>query len=185
MRTVLRALRHDQVPFCVIGAAALAARGLPRMTRDLDVVVIVDDAPAAWAALEGAGLAAATPKGSEETPEAMVTFVDPRSAVEVDLLVSRGDPEATVIDQASDALLFGTPAKVAELEHLLVLYLYSNQPKHIGDFATIVQSKRADLAKTERFVADVHPEMLSELRERIRSSIELKPPLPRPPPRKR
>ena len=37
VRRALASLAKAEVPHCVIGATALAARGLPRMTRDLDV----------------------------------------------------------------------------------------------------------------------------------------------------
>src|SRR5262245_13525159 len=43
VRRVLAALRDADVPYCVIGATALAVRGLPRMTRDLDIAVLIDD----------------------------------------------------------------------------------------------------------------------------------------------
>ncbi|MBM4362918.1 MAG: hypothetical protein FJ104_09580, partial [Deltaproteobacteria bacterium] len=181
VRRALSAMRRARVPFCVIGASALAVRGLPRMTRDLDLVVLVDDAVAAWAALEGCGLEASTPKGTAEDPEAMVVFVDPKSGVEVDLLVAAGDPEATVLDEAPLAVLFGARAPVAELEHLLLLYLYSNQPKHLGDFAAIVQSRRADLGRVERLLADIHPEMLPALGSRLRAALEPAPAPARPP----
>src|SRR3990167_2160644 len=42
-RAALNALRAARVPFSVIGATALAVRGFPRMTRDLDVVVGIED----------------------------------------------------------------------------------------------------------------------------------------------
>jgi hypothetical protein len=155
------------------------------MTRDLDLVVMLDDASATWAVLEGAGLVAVTPTGTEEDPEPMVTFVDPLTKVEVDLLVAAGDPEATVIEQATRAPVFGTSAPVAELEHLLLLYLYSNQPRHAADFTTIVRSGKADLQHVERLVSDTHPEMRSELVERVREARKVKPAPKRPPPRKR
>lgn len=96
VRCALAALNRAEVPYCVIGATALAVRGLPRMTRNLDVAVLLDDAPAAWDALRGAGLEASTPTGSREEPESMVVFVDGKSGVEVDLLAAAGDPEALV-----------------------------------------------------------------------------------------
>jgi len=155
------------------------------MTRDLDIVVMLDDAPAAWEALDvGAGLVAATPVGTPENPESMVTFVDPKTKVEVDLLVAAGDPEATVLAQATEALVFGERAPVAELEHLLLLYLYSNQPRHIGDFATIVQSGKVDLARAEQLLRLTHPEMLSDFAVRVRASRELPPAPKRPSPRR-
>ena len=186
VRRALKAMRASGVRFGVIGATALAVRGLPRMSRDLDLVVLLDDADAAIAALEAGGLRASTPTHEEDgAPEAMIVFVDPSTDVEVDLLVASGDPEATVVAEALPALVFGEEAPVASLEHLLLLYLYSNQPRHLGDFAAIVQRGRVDLQRVERTLADMHPEMLPELRRRVAQAQSPPPPPPRPPGRRR
>jgi len=184
VRRTLRTLSKARVPHCVVGATALAVRGLPRMTRDLDVAVFMEDAPKAWKALAGAALRASTPTGSADDPEPMVVFVDRKTGVEVDLLVAAGDPEATVIDEAPSASVFGVRAPVATFEHLLLMYLYSNEPKHIGDFAAIIRSGRADLVQVERVLRGMHPEMLPEWRRRL---LEAKSPRPAPrrPPRRR
>jgi hypothetical protein len=178
VRRVLKAMEGSGVPYCVVGATALAVRGLPRMTRDLDLVVMIDDGERAIEALRGAGLRAETPVGSTTDPEPMVVFVDPATKVEVDLLVAAGEPEATVCEEAPRTTVFGVLGPVATLEHLLLLYLYSNQPKHLGDFAAIVTSTRADLAQVERKLELIHPEMLGEWRKRVREAQE---PPPRPP----
>ena len=185
VRRALTALKGSGAPFCVVGATALAVRGLPRMTRDLDVVVMIDDAATAIESLRSAGLRAVTPLGTAEEPEPMIVFVDPATAVDVDLLVAAGDPEATALDEARPATVFGVEAPVATLESLLLLYLYSNQPKHLGDFAAIVTSGRADLGVAERTLADIHPEMLDEWRRRVRLSQQPPPAPPRPAPRRR
>lgn len=185
VRRALAAMKRARIPYCVVGATALAVRGLPRMTGDLDLVVMVDDAERAVGALHGAKLTAQTPVGGAGDPEPMIVFVDPATGVEVDLLVAAGDPEATVCDEAPAALVFGAEAPVATLEHLLLLYLYSNQPKHLGDFAAIVQSKRADLGLAERKLAEMHPEMLGEWRRRMEAALRPPPPPARPAPRKR
>lgn len=150
------------------------------MTADLDLVVMRDDARRAIEVLRGAGFRPATPLGEEADPEAMIVFVDPVSRADVDLLVAAGDPEATVVEEAPEAVVFGHRARVATLEHLLLLYLYSNQPKHIGDFAAIVQSGRADLARAERALAMMHPEMLGDWRRRVDQALSPPPPPPRP-----
>ena len=155
------------------------------MTRDLDLVVLVDDAKNAIAALRAAGLRASTPVGSRDNPEPMIVFVDPMTGVDVDLLVAAGDPEAVVIEEAPRAKVFGRMAPVATLEHLLLLYLYSNQPKHIGDFAAIVQSGRARLPTVERTLAKMHAEMLPEWKSRVRLALSPPPAPARPPARKR
>lgn len=185
VRKALGAMKRARIPYCVVGATALAVRGLPRMTRDLDLVVLVDDAPRAVRALQAAKLSAETPVGAPGDPEPMIVFVDPATEVEVDLLVAAGDPEATVCDEATSAPVFGTEARVASLEHLLLLYLYSNQPKHLGDFAAIVQSERADLGLAERKLAGMHPEMLGEWKRRVEAALRPPPAPARPAPRKR
>ena len=185
VRRALRAMEASGVHYSVIDATALAVRGLPRMTRHLDLVVSAEQAPEARRALAAAGLEARTPVGTQDEPEPMVVFVDPRTEVEVDLLAAVGDPEATVIDEATRAEVFGVSAPVASLEHLLLMYLYSNQPKHLGDFAAIVGSGLADLAQTERLLAGMHAEMLPDWRRRVADAKSPPAPPPRPPRRGR
>ncbi|MEI6235691.1 MAG: hypothetical protein WCT04_21760 [Planctomycetota bacterium] len=171
VRRAVKAMESSGVAYCVIGAAALAARGLPRMTRDVDVVVLCDDAEAAIASLRKAGFVPGSPVGRPGTIESMIIFVDPKTRVDVDLLIAEGQPEASAIFDASPLSLFGATARVSTLEHLLLLYLYSNQPKHLGDFASIVQSGKADVAKAERILFDMHPEMLNDFRVRVKSAL--------------
>jgi hypothetical protein len=185
VRRSVRALEKSGIRYAVIGATALAVRGLPRMTRDLDLVVMIDDAPRAIAALLGAKLRAETPTGTEDDPEPMIVFVDDATGVAVDLLIASGDPEATVVDEAPVAKVFGANGRVATAEHLLLLYLYSNQPKHVGDFAAIVTSPAVDLREAERKVLAMHPEMVAEWRRRVREAQSPPPAPPKPPPRPR
>jgi hypothetical protein len=114
-KRALEALRDAEVPHAVIRAAALAARGLPRMTRDLDVVVVFEDAFDALRALGAAGFESAAPIDWDADPEAMYV----------------------------------------------------------------------DLTNVERYLADVHPEMLSTLKERVDSARHPPPTPPRPPRRAR
>ncbi len=183
-RRALRALARAEVPYALVGAAALAVRGLPRMTRDLDVVVLLEDAFAAIGALEAAGFRSITPVVRSEAPEPMYVLKD-REANEVDLLVAAGEPESTVVAEAPEASAFGVSARVASLEHLALMYLYSNQPRHLGDLARIVTETDIDLAAVERYLTDVHPEMLPVLHERVRLARQPAPSPARPPRRKR
>src|SRR5205823_3837171 len=92
-------------------------------------------------------------------------------------LVAGGEPESTIIAEAPRADVFGARPKVATLEHLLLMYLYSNRPKHLGDFARIVVEAKPDLREVERYLADVHPEMLPTFRSRVQAA---KSPAPAP-----
>jgi len=110
----------------------------------------------------------------------MYVLVHREPRVEVDLLVAFGEPEHTVIEESRRKQVFGVLAPVAHLEHLLLMYLYSSEPKHVGDFASIVRSGRADLGHVERLLSEIHPEMLGELRRRIREARTPPPAPPRP-----
>jgi hypothetical protein len=183
VRRALRALNDADVPYAVIGATALAVRGLPRMTKDLDVVVVREDAWQAFDALQEAGFRSVAPANREEAPEPMYVML--RAQGEVDLRVAFAEPESTVVAEARRAKVFGVFAPVATLEHLVLMYLYSNQPRHLGDFARIVTETEVNLPDVERYLAEVHPEMLGVLQGRVRAARNPAAPPARPPRRKR
>jgi hypothetical protein len=131
--------------------------------------------------LEAAGFRSAAPLDRER--EAM--YVLARGTGEVDLLVASGEPESSVIAEATRTLLFGVRAPVAKLEHLVLMYLYSNQPRHQGNLARIVTETKVDLSEVERYLADVHPEMLHALRARVEAARHPPPAPPRPTRRRR
>jgi len=181
-RRALRAL--EDLPHALVGAAALAVRGLPRMTRDVDVVVLVEDAFDALDALRKSGFESVTPVRRHEDPEPMYVLQERKGGGEVDLLVAAGEPESTVVAEAPRAKAFGVEAPVATLEHLLLMYLYSNQPRHLGDFARIVTEGAPDLPWVESYLCEVHPEMLTTFQERVRLAKSPAPAPPRPPRRR-
>jgi hypothetical protein len=178
-RRALRALNGADVPFAVIGATALGVRGLPRFTADLDVVVAREDA---LTALDRAGFAADPAIEPDSEPEALYVLRHGRGSV--DVLIASAEPESTVIAEAKRATVFGIEAPVATLEHLVLMYLYSNQPRHLGDLARIVVETPVDLALVERYLADVHPEMLPVLKGRVHEARHPAPAPPRPPRRR-
>ena len=178
-RRVLRTLGESKVPYALVGATALAVRGLPRMTRDVDVLVLIEDAFAALDALQEAGFRSLTPIVRDAQPEPMYVLKDKRGG-EVDVHIAAGEPESTVVAEAPRATAFGVRARVATLEHLVLMYLYSNQARHLGDLARIVTETSVDLAAVERYLSEVHPEMLPVLRERVEMARHPAPPPPRP-----
>ena len=109
------------------------------------------------------------PPSYADQSDPMIVLVDPTHVVEVDVLIAAGNPEALIISTAPRAKIFGAMAPVATLEQLLLLYLYSNQPRHLGDFASIVQFPGVNLAEATRMLAEIHPEMLKVFRKRIKA----------------
>lgn len=119
------------------------------------------------------------PIGSAALSEPMYVMTSPEGT-DVDVLVAAGEPESSVIAEAELASVFGVQTPVASLEHLLLMYLYSNQLKHLGDFARIVTEGEPDLVAVERYLSDVHPEMLGAFRDRVRDARTPRPAPDRP-----
>ena len=183
VKRALTALNLTELPYAVIGATALGVRGLPRFTADLDLVVYREDAFEALDVLGAAGFSTSVDIDPEGEPEA--PYVMRRGKGSVDLLVASAEPESTVIAEATRTLVFGVDSPVATLEHLVLMYLYSNQPRHLGDLARIVVETDVDVSRVERYLADVHPEMLSVLSERVHAARHPAPGPQRPARRKR
>lgn len=184
-RKAIDCLNQAEIPYAVVGATALAVRGLPRHTQDLDVVVLAENAHDALRALGAVGFRSLTPVKLDEDPEPMYVLTRPRGKGEVDILVSWSEPESTIIAEAPRARVFGIEAPVATLEHLLLMLIYSNQPRHEGDFARIVTDTDVDLAWVDQYLSDVHPEMREVLHARVERARNPAPAPSKPPRRRR
>lgn len=181
IRKAVAALDRSRVPYAVAGAVALGARGCVRMTLDLDVVVLADDAETALRTLARAGFRGETELEADEV-EPQYVLIDPATGMGVDVLVGFGEPEVSLVREATRIQLSGTRAQVARREHLLIQYLYSNQPRHLGDFAALVQQGRVSLSRVRALVAKMHPEMVPTLLARWEAAAN-PPPAPERPPR--
>jgi hypothetical protein len=104
----------------------------------------------------------------DEDPEPMYVML--RAQGEVDLLIASAEPESTVVAEAKLAKVFAVFAPVATLEHLALMDLCSNRPRHLGDFARIVTETEVNLLDAERHLSEVHPEMLGVMQERVRGA---------------
>lgn len=181
MRKALTALEASGVGYAVSGAVALGLRGSVRTTLDLDVVVLADEVPTTLETLSSAGFEVPAVDESDLEPQYIVR--DPETDVTVDVLVGFGEPEVSLIAEATVMQAAGVEARVARPEHLLISYLYSNQPRHLGDFASVAQSGQVTLAQLRGILSDTHPEMLPVLQERWDQAISPPPAPPRPTPR--
>lgn len=166
IRRAVRALERAEVRYAVTNGIALGARGYVRTTLDLDLLVSVDDLGDALAALTRAGFTGASL--DEDEPEPQYVLDDPKTDATVDLLVGFGEPELSLLRGATRVRLGGLRPRVARPEHLLLSYLYSNQPRHLGDFASLVQGGKLDRAKVRALLGELHPEMLATFDRRWR-----------------
>lgn len=184
IKKAVRALERARVRYAVTGAVALAARGCVRTTLDVDLLVPVDELAAALEALGQAGFEGAQELDPED-PEPQYALEDPTTGASVDLLVGFGEPELSLLRGATRVMLAGIRPRVARREHLLLGYLYSNQPRHLGDFAALVQQGKLERARVRALLRELHPEMLPLFERRWDAAANPPPPPSRPAPRRR
>ncbi len=106
-----------------------------------------------------------------------------RFTADLDVVVAREDAFAalTALDDAG----FAADPTIEPDAEPEAMYVMRNQPRHLGDLARIVLETTVDLALVERYLAEVHPEMLGVLKDRVEAARHPAPAPPRPPRRRR
>jgi hypothetical protein len=99
---VQRVLDSLNAPYALIGGHALAARGYPRFTVDIDLLTaasrVLERAP--WAALERDGASVDPRRGDHDDPLGGVVHIVLADMTDVDVIVAKWQWEADVIDRA-------------------------------------------------------------------------------------
>ena len=136
-------LRERQVPFAVIGAAAMASYGVSRSTRDIDLLV-VDRAclePGAWAALERGGMRVDIHRAGAQDPlEGVVRAASDRGDFPVDVVVGRERWQREILGRARPGTVDGVSVPVATAADLILLKLYAVSSLDAWDVEQLLQS---------------------------------------------
>jgi len=137
MKASAAALRDSGIPFALSGGFAAWARGGPASLHDVDLVIRAEDADAALAALEAAGMR------TERPPEGWLVkaWYDD---VLVDLIHSPSGYEVDedLLGQAEEITVDGMPMPVLPITDVLVSKLRSLNERRL-DFEGLLQITRA------------------------------------------
>ena len=140
------------MPHCLIGAAALAAHGVSRSTRDLDLLVVGPAAleDATWATLEAAGVSVDVRRGEPDDPLAGVVRLEAAEESAIDVVVGRAAWQRSVVERARPVQLDDLELPVAEAPDIILLKLYAGGPQDLWDIQQLL-----DTAEGEQVEADV------------------------------
>jgi hypothetical protein len=156
LAAVVSVLGRAGIPCALIGAAALAVRGVARSTFDLDLLTTDVRAldPDAWRSLSAAGVSVAVRRGDAADPLAGVVRIDSPGERTVDVIVGRGGWQEAVTGRAEPIVIEGATIPVARASDLILLKLYAGgsqdawdieQLLATGDRDTLVAAVNADL----------------------------------------
>lgn len=154
LERVSRRLDDEGIGHALIGAAALAARGVARSTYDVDVLTTDAAVLTAelWKPLAQAGVAVDVRRGDADDPLRGVVRIELSGERPVDVVVGRWAWQARAVARA-EASGSGRPPIVTASD-LVLLKLYAGGTQDLWDVRALLELDGAD-----RLIADVEADL--------------------------
>jgi hypothetical protein len=159
----------------VIGAAALAAHGVPRATADLDLLVVdarcLDDS--IWGELRESGIGVEVRRGDATDPLAGVIRLTAEGEPGVDLIVGRDGWQRDLLRRAKPARIEDASVPLVEAADLVLLKLFAGGPQDAWDVDQLLEVDGAIAPQVEARLADLPrecAELWASIRRQRRSS---------------
>jgi hypothetical protein len=165
LEPVTRVLDAAAIPYALIGAHAMAARGYPRFTTDIDLLTAdtrVLDA-ATWVPLSEGGALIDRRRGDHDDPLAGVVRIVLADGTNVDVVVGRWPWERELVGRAEPMTVLGVTIGVPSTGDLILLKLAAGGYLDLHDAAALLA-----LAGRERVIADVESR-LGDVRPDVRT----------------
>lgn len=150
LRALSDVLQARALRWYVFGAQAVAVRGAPRATQDVDVTVEVPraDLGALVDALAAQGLRHRYPELAGRLLEASAVLpLVHTSRMEVDLVIAGSGLERLALARATVEEVDGVRVPVAHATDLVVMKLLAARPKDLEDARSVLAGGEADLAE--------------------------------------
>ena len=141
LASLTSALNATRVPWMIIGGIAVIARGVRRMTTDIDAAVRGDriDVAALAKALAKKRIVPRVADAVQFASESLVLLVKHEpTGVEFDVTMAWTDFEHEAIDKASLAAFGAVSAPMARAEDLVVFKAIAARPKDLEDATTLL-----------------------------------------------
>ena len=148
LRAVAAVLRHERIPFALIGAAAMAVHGVSRSTADVDLLVVNRRClqPGFWTGLEPE-IKIDARSGDDDDPLAGIVRFSAAGERVVDLIVGRSSWQADCLSRAS--LRTDDDIPVVTRGDLILLKLYAGGPQDAWDIEQLLAANHGAEARTE------------------------------------
>jgi hypothetical protein len=171
---VCRALDAIAAPHALIGAHAMAARGYPRFTVDVDLLTtdprVLDRQT--WSGLEDEGASIDRRRGDDEDPLAGVVHVMLTDGTDVDVVLARWKWEADVIARAEVLTVAeGVRIAVPLTSDLILLKLAAGGFMDLHDAAALLEisDRETIVREIESRIGEVRPDVRGVWRELLAS----------------
>lgn len=142
----------------VFGAQAVAVRGAPRATQDVDVTVVVpaSELPVLMTQLESVGLSHRYPDVADKLlASAAVLPLEHTSGMEIDLVVGNSGLERLTLERAERIQVEGVDVPIARATELVVMKILAGRGKDLDDVQALLASGDVDEAEVENLLAQL------------------------------
>jgi hypothetical protein len=172
VKRVLETLDRNQIPYAVIGGLAVSHHSKPRLTQDVDLVVLQEDT----------GRVRALFPGCYQRGTAIVEVYD-IDGTRVDFLPAKLRYQREVVRNSGTGEIEGTPARVASVRDLLLLKMFAAPNRHeldarIQDQADIASLLRINAstitAQDIRYIGDRMLELCFTAEDRAQTVAQLR-----------
>jgi hypothetical protein len=119
VKRVLETLERNQVPYAVIGGLAVSHHAVPRLTQDVDLIVLAEDM----------GKLRSLFPGCYRPGTAVVETYD-IDGTRVDVLPAKLRYQREVVARAVPGGIQGTPTRIAAVRDLLLLKMFAARNRH-------------------------------------------------------
>lgn len=158
LRALAVVLDERNIPWFVFGAQAVAVRGAPRATQDVDVTVDVsrDRLPELMTAFEAAGLAHRYPDIADELlARGAVVPMRHASGMDVDLVVAGSGLETIALQRATRVPLDGVDVPVAHATDLVVMKVLAGRGKDLDDVRALLAGGEVDVEEARELLGQL------------------------------
>jgi predicted nucleotidyltransferase len=170
LRRVSALLARRGIRHALIGAAALAAHGVARATRDIDLLA-TDPAcldEQLWEELRSSGVVVEVRRGDESDPLAGVVRIASKNEPTVDLIVGKGSWQHEVLRRSTSVRIDDTEIPIVGTADLILLKLYAGGPQDAWDIDQLLDEAPSVVTTVERALGAL-PDECTALWRRIRA----------------
>jgi hypothetical protein len=174
LRDLVAWLQKKQIPIVVIGGVAASILGRPRMTRDIDMLVLLDEEEWSKTLREGAkfGFVPRLSDCLEFAKQSRVLLVRHKpSGIDVDITFAGLEFEMEAIARATWLSVGKTRLPLPMPEDLIIMKAIAHRPKDLADIESILEAQgKLNLRRIRKWVREFSsaieaPEILDDLED--------------------
>lgn len=168
VRRVLDALGAG---YALIGAHAMAARGYPRFTVDVDFLTTDTRVlePSTWTELAAGGARVDARRGDADDPLGGVVHILLPDGTDIDIVVARWKWEADLIERAEEMTIGGGPMRVPRVSDLILLKLSAGGHLDVRDAGALLalSDRKQVVPQVEAHIDEVRPDIRAAWRDLV------------------